>query len=1067
MIQDIQPKSTFTTVKASDDALWYKDAIIYELRTRSFYDSDDDGVGDLRGLTEKLDYLSDLGITAIWILPHYPSPGRDDGYDISDYTDVQVGAGTLDDFRTLVEEAHRRGIRVITELVINHTSDQHAWFQRARRALPGSPERNFYVWSDTPNRYEGARIIFRDYEPSNWTWDPVAKAYFWHRFFSHQPDLNFDNPAVQEAVLGIVDFWLQRGVDGLRLDAVPYLYEREGTNCENLPETHAFLKKLRSHIDEHYENRLLIAEANQWPEDAAHYFGYGDECHMAFHFPIMPRLFMSIQMEDRFPIIDIVRQTRKLPAICQWAMFLRNHDELTLEMVTDEERDYMYYSYAYERQTRINLGIRRRLAPLCGNDRRKMELLNALLFSMPGTPVLYYGDEIGMGDNIFLGDRNSVRTPMQWSSDRNAGFSRANPQRLDLPIIIDPEYHYEAINVETQQSNPNSLLWWTKRLVALRKQYRAFGRGTVEFLNATNPSVLAFLRRDNDQLILVVANLSRRVQYVEIDLSSMKGMVPIELMGRTRFPPIGDTPYLLTLAGYAFYWFRVEAPQGPSPGEQRRCLMTPTLSIKNPDELLSGTGRARLESILPPFLEAQGWLAGTVNRARIVDTERMENAVPAFLVFIHVEYAEGDAETFMVPLIALTYDPDLAQFVSECAPGSPGTLVANLRLQGDMGTTPSFLLVFAASEGAGRIFLDLISTGASFRTRTGTVLAEKMADVTIDPEAVREARILSSNPFAASIAYGQSLVLRLFYRNEEGTAPEIEAARLLQEKNLTGHMPRILGWVEHRALDREPITLAVLEEQIANQGTAWQQARGELDRAYERVLARPATEPAPTMPPDPLISLVNTEPPERHRELMGTYSAWAEKLGARVAGLHLALASSLDPGFEPVDYSATDQWSRYQAARSLTGQTLSALRRSLGELPTPERVAAGRVLAAEAEILSRFEPLKQTIDAKRIRIHGDLHLDRVLFTGKDFVLLGPGAAHRRRLAERKRKATALRDVASMIRSFEYAAAIALEPLRPEDHARAEPWSRIWARWASAAFLRGYLQTAGKAPFLAQ
>src|SRR5688572_14528299 len=496
-----------------EDPLWYKDAIIYEVRTRSFYDSNGDGIGDLHGLTSKLDYLADLGITALWLLPHYPSPGRDDGYDCADYTGVHDHVGTIEDFDELVREAHKRGIRIITELVMNHTSDQHPWFQRARRAAPGSPERDFYVWSDSADKYKDARIIFRDFEPSNWTWDPVAKAYFWHRFFSHQPDLNFENPAVHEAMFGVLDFWFARGVDGLRLDAVPYLYEAEGTNCENLPATHAFLKKLRAHVDAKFPNRMLLAEANQWPEDAAAYFGSGDECHMNFHFPIMPRLFMSIHMEDRFPIIDILKQTPELHPSCQWAMFLRNHDELTLEMVTDEERDYMYRVYAHEGQMRINLGIRRRLAPLVGNDRKKMELLNGLLFSMPGTPVLYYGDEIGMGDNVYLGDRNGVRTPMQWSADRNAGFSRANPQRLILPINIDPEYHYEAINVEAQQSNANSLLWWTKRLIALRKRFQAFGRGSVEFLHPSNPRVLAFVRRfgpvndgDRQELILVVAN---------------------------------------------------------------------------------------------------------------------------------------------------------------------------------------------------------------------------------------------------------------------------------------------------------------------------------------------------------------------------------------------------------------------------------------------------------------------------------------------------------------------------------------------------------------------------------
>src|SRR5579883_3297618 len=458
------------TITLADDPLWYKDAIIYELHVRAFADSNGDGIGDFRGLMGKLDYLQDLGITALWLLPFYPSPLRDDGYDIADYTNVNPAYGTLADFQAFLKEAHRRGLRVITELVLNHTSDQHPWFQRARRAPAGSPERNFYVWTDDPNKYHEARIIFKDFEPSNWTWDPVAGAYFWHRFYSHQPDLNYDNPAVHQATFEVLDFWLGMGIDGLRLDAVPYLYEREGTNCENLPETHAYLKKLRRHIDEKFPNRMLLAEANQWPEDAVAYFGQGDECHMDFHFPLMPRLFMALRMEDRFPIIDILQQTPAIPESCQWALFLRNHDELTLEMVTDEDRDYMYRLYAQDPQARINLGIRRRLAPLLENHRGKIELLNALLLALPGTPVIYYGDEIGMGDNIYLGDRNGVRTPMQWNAERNAGFSRANPQRLYLPVIIDPEYHFEAVNVEAQQNNPHSLLWWMKRIIEQRKR---------------------------------------------------------------------------------------------------------------------------------------------------------------------------------------------------------------------------------------------------------------------------------------------------------------------------------------------------------------------------------------------------------------------------------------------------------------------------------------------------------------------------------------------------------------------------------------------------------------------
>src|SRR5713226_5225577 len=541
------------------DPLWYKNAIIYELHLRSFYDSNGDGIGDIQGLIQKLPYVQALGVTCLWLLPMYPSPLKDDGYDISDYYNIHSDYGRLDDFRQLVEEAHRRGLRIITELVLNHTSDRHPWFQEAR-VDPNSPKRNWYVWSDTDQKYRGARIIFLDSERSNWTWDPVAKQYYWHRFFSHQPDLNFDNPEVQQAIFEIMKFWLDLGIDGFRCDAVPYLFEREGTNCENLPETHAYLKQLRRKIDAEYQGRVLLAEANQWPSDVRLYFGDGDEFHMGFHFPVMPRLYMAIRREERTPVVEIMEQTPEIPETCQWALFLRNHDELTLEMVTDEDRDYMYKVYASDPQERVNLGIRRRLAPLLGNDRRKIELLNCLLFSLPGTPVIYYGDEIGMGDNIYLGDRNGVRTPMQWSADRNAGFSRANPQRLYLPIIIGPEYHYEAMNAEVQQQNLHSLLWWMKRLITLRKRFQAFGRGSIEFLSPANRKILVFTRRFQQELILVIANLSRFVQFAELDLSAFKGMVPVELFGQTDFPRIGDLPYFLTLGPHAFYWFKLDSP---------------------------------------------------------------------------------------------------------------------------------------------------------------------------------------------------------------------------------------------------------------------------------------------------------------------------------------------------------------------------------------------------------------------------------------------------------------------------------------------------------------------------
>jgi maltose alpha-D-glucosyltransferase/alpha-amylase len=537
------------------NSLWYKDAIIYELSVRAFADANGDGIGDFVGLTQKLDYLQELGITAIWLLPFFPSPLRDDGYDIAHYTSVNPIYGTLEDFKAFLEAAHQRGIKVIIELIINHTSDQHPWFERARRAPEGSPERNFYVWSDTPERYSDTRIIFQDFETSNWAWDGVAKAYYWHRFYSHQPDLNYDNPAVREAVFEILEFWLDLGVDGFRLDAVPYLYEREGTNCENLPETHAYLKALRSHVDAKYSDRMLLAEANQWAEDAVEYYGNGDECHMNFHFPLMPRLFMALRMEDSLPIVDILQHTPPIPDNCQWAIFLRNHDELTLEMVTDEDRDYMYNAYAQDPMMRVNVGIRRRLAPLLGNDRRQVELLNSLLFSLPGTPVIYYGDEIGMGDNVYLGDRNGVRTPMQWSNDRNAGFSRAISQKLYFPVIVDSEYHYATINVEVQSANQHSLLSWMKRIIEVRKQYAVFGSGSFKFLQSSNRKILSFTRSDERTTFLAIANLSSAVQTVTLDLSLFNGYTPIEIFGQTEFPRITDEPYFLSLAPYGFYWF--------------------------------------------------------------------------------------------------------------------------------------------------------------------------------------------------------------------------------------------------------------------------------------------------------------------------------------------------------------------------------------------------------------------------------------------------------------------------------------------------------------------------------
>ena len=665
--------------QTSVDPFWYKDAIIYEMHVKTFCDSDGDGMGDFRGLIQKLDYLQELGITAIWLLPFYPSPLRDDGYDIADYFDVNPNFGTLDDFRAFLDAAHARNLRVITELVINHTSDQNPWFQKSRRAVAAAGVRissddlaykDFYVWSDTPEKYKDSRIIFKDFETSNWAWDPVAKAYYWHRFYSHQPDLNFDNPAVHEAVEKVCDFWLGLGVDGLRLDAIPYLYERENTSCENLPETHQYLRKLRAHIDAKFPNRMLLSEANQWPEDAAAYFGNGDESHMNFHFPLMPRMFMALQMEDRFPIIDILEQTPSIPEQCQWAMFLRNHDELTLEMVTDEERDYMYRVYATDPHARINLGIRRRLAPLLVSSRRKIELLNILLFSMPGTPIIYYGDEIGMGDNFYLGDRNGCRTPMQWSPDRNAGFSRANPQQLYLPVTIDPEYHYEAINVENQQKNLSSLLWWTRRVIAMRKNFKAFSRGSLEFLYPDNPKVLAFLRRYEDETILVVVNLSRFAQSVELDLSRFSGCVPMEVFSRNLFRPIRKSRYVITLGPHAHYWFALHAPTDGRRAPRKKVVPV----INAPMELqtlLANNTRAAIEGeILPRYLQTCRWFgskARTFRNLRVVEQSSIsEDADGAQLWFVEVNYLDAPAETYVLPVEIAS--GDAARAISQAAP---------------------------------------------------------------------------------------------------------------------------------------------------------------------------------------------------------------------------------------------------------------------------------------------------------------------------------------------------------------------------------------------------------------
>ena len=1044
------------------DPTWYKDAIIYELRTRSFFDSNDDGIGDFRGLVRRLDYLSDLGITALWLLPFYPSPGKDDGYDISSYTEVDPEIGTLADFELVLREAHSRGIRVITELVLNHTSDQHPWFRRARRAAPGSPERDFYVWASSPEGYRDAPIVFRDFEPSNWAWDREANAYYWHRFYAHQPDLNFENPAVHEALLAVVDFWLDKGVDGLRLDAVSYLYEEEGTTCENLPKTHAFLKKLRAHIDSKYDDRLLLAEANQWPEDAAAYFGQGDECHMCFHFPLMPRMFMSIHMEDRFPIVDIFAQTPDVDPSCQWALFLRNHDELTLEMVTDEERDTMYRAYADRAAMRINLGIRRRLAPLVGNNRRKMELLNALLLSLPGTPVLYYGDEIGMGDNVYLGDRNGVRTPMQWSMDRNAGFSRGNPQQLILPVIIDPEYHYESINVENQQQNPTSLLWWTKRLIAMRKRFAAFGRGSIETMSPVNPRILAFVRQHLDETVLVVANLSRFVQYTELDLSRHKGAMPVELFGKTRFPVVGDAPYPLSLGPHGFYWFSLERPKA---ADERLTLQPPlvTLECTSLGALLSGDERARLDEVLPRFLEGRPWYSGrsrALRAAHVEDVIRLGTDATVFFAFVRVEYLDATAELYSLPLACVAGEA--------AAPGA--TVVARLRSTSD--AWQGFLVDATEDPASSRALLDAIAGGLQLTGRSGMLAASTAGQSTLaslEGQGGSEPRKIGSERHHTTIRFGERYVLRCLRRIDEGISPELEVSRFLTSRG-TDVAPALHGALELTRPSTGPMAIAALYGFVPHTGTAWELTVEELRRYFDRVLARSSSEPCPAAPVESPLLLAGREPPRAVSEMMDGYRDVAAQIGTRVAELHLALAAvDGDPAFVPEPYSAFDRRSKYQSLRNLSGQVVRALRERLAFLPSPARAEAASIVALEAGLARSFEPLmKAKMGGLRIRTHGDLHLGHILYTGKSFVVTDFGGLEALPLGERRRKRSPLRDLAWMVRSFDVAAfRRLLDPasVRDTDVEAARPWAVHWSSWASASFLDAYLRRAAGAPFL--
>lgn len=1064
------------TVKLDDDPLWYKDAIIYELHVRAFCDGDGDGIGDFRGLTQKLDYLQDLGVTALWLLPFYPSPLRDDGYDIADYAGIHPDYGVLRDFKTFLREAHKRGLRVITELVMNHTSDQHPWFQRARRARAGNRWRDFYVWSDSAERYNETRVIFKDFETSNWSWDPEARSYYWHRFYAHQPDLNFDNPLVQKAMFRVIDFWFGMGVDGLRLDAVPYLYEREGTNCENLPETHEFLKKLRSYVDSRYADRMLLAEANQWPEDAVAYFGRGDECHMAYHFPLMPRLFMALWQEDRFPIIDILEQTPSIPSNCQWAMFLRNHDELTLEMVTDEERDYMYRVYAHDPRMRINLGIRRRLAPLLGNHHRRMELMNALLFSLPGSPVIYYGDEIGMGDNIYLGDRKGVRTPMQWSSDRNAGFSRANPQQLYLPVIIDPSYHYEAINVEAQQNNPHSLLWWMRRLNNLRRRFRAFSRGEIEFLHPENRKVLAFIRSHRNERILVVANLSRYAQFVELNLSGFKNKTPVEVYGRTEFPPIREKPYFLSLGPHSFFWFTLV------PESVQREIVTLGTGTPGPqtlesdarwDSLFQGKFRAALEEILPPYLLNRRWFGG---KARQIKWVKIKEVLPvpngpaeSVMALVQVEYMEGDGETYSIPF---TYAS--GKMADRVLREHRSFVLARLRLKDR--DEEGILFDAVVDRGFCLTLLEAMARRKKRRRASGELRCSSsgmLQKIRREHEGPLEPSIVQAEQSNTSVIFGQTFILKLFRKLEPGINPDLEVGRFLTQRGFP-HVPPVAGAVEYHKPRQAPTTLAMLHGFVRNQGDAWEYTRDVLNEFYTQAMARKKEIKSVLLPKAHMLDFLYEDFDPQVLDTIGSYTEAARLLGQRTGELHLVLASEPeDPGFAPEPFSRLYQRALYQSTRSLTGRVFQLLRQSLNRLPESLRSEAERVLGSEREVMSRFRSVSQKkITAMRLRCHGDYHLGQVLWTGKDFVIMDFEGEPARPVDERRIKRSPLRDVAGMLRSFHYAAYCGLFDFRErrgivldEELEFLDFLARFWHFWVCIIFMKAYMEAAVNGKFL--
>lgn len=992
-------------------------------------------------------------MTAIWLLPFYPSPLKDDGYDIADYMNINPDYGTIKDFKEFLNQAHQRGIRVITELVLNHTSDQHEWFQKSRTAPKGSNWRDFYVWHDNTDKYTDARIIFQDFEQSNWTWDPVAGQYFWHRFYSHQPDLNFENTRVHKALFKVIDFWFGMGVDGLRLDAIPYLYEDEGSNCENLPRTHKFLQKLRAHVDSKFEDKMLLAEANQWPEDAVEYFGKGDECHMAFHFPLMPRMFMAIQMESNVPIIDILEQTPQIPDNCQWALFLRNHDELTLEMVTDEERDYMYRVYAQDSQAKINLGIRRRLAPLLLNDRKKIELLNMLLFTMPGTPVIYYGDEIGMGDNYYLGDRDGVRVPMQWTPDRNAGFSKTNPQKLFLPTIIDPEYHFESINVENQENNISSLLWWMKKSIAMRKRYQAFSRGSIEFLSQHNNKVLSFIRKFENETILVIVNISRFPQAAMLDLSEFAGVYPTELFSNNKFPKISLTPYTITLNPFGYYVFQM-APAIEELGESQLPIITtekiwahfPTLKTKHILE----------SSILINYIKKCSWFKGKLLKIRKVSIKHIipfkaENET-IMLFYLKLSYHEGDFDSFVLPISFIEKEKSQDIFNDY-----GHAIISEINL----GNISGYIYDGTYNYNYHKTILRHIS--GNKKLKPGNYQIKFNATPTLKRMMKKHKGNIVSNVFDenqthASIIFEKAFFLKLFRKVQEGVNPELEITSKASTQKENYIMPQYLGDIQliHNG---NTVTLGILYKFIDHHGNMWNYTQDFLKRYFDTINEKKYV-CKETIVPFYQINMENLYP--AFEDVVGysfLYSTY--KLGQKTAAMHLHLAKQSGKEYKPESYSQLYQRALFQSLRSQMNELINNLRiTNFSDRIKEDWIIKDIVNKNKAMEYVFALLLEQKIDMKKIRIHGDYHLAQVLFTGKDYTIIDFEGNNLLALSERRLKQSPLKDVASMAYSLYYAANIALHNQGHSTHDILRMVAKEWKYNISGIFYDGYTNFAG-------